>query len=446
MSVASPQTVQASVQGKLFCRHSLKWICVIRNHHGILFAANTARVFCFALTPVELIGEGAMFRPMRFFLVLFLSLLPFTGCKNEPKATAPPAPTVSVLNVTAKDVSVIPEYVAQTQSSHLVNIQARVSGFLDKCLYTEGAQVKEGQILFQLDPKPFQVQLDQAEAALAKQEAALETARLNLERVKPLTEQTALSQRDLDDANGQYQSTAAAVDQARAQVETAKLNLSYTTISSPVTGISSSARQTDGTYINPQNSLLTTVAVLSPIWVNFSISENQMQTYRDQEAKGLLRLPDDHKFEVEIVLVDGSTYPYKGRITFAEPSYSAETGTFLIRASVENPKGVLRPNQYVRARLIGATRPRAILVPQRAVRAGSRGQFVWVVNQESKAEQRPVVVGEWHGDDWFIFEGLKEGDQVVVDGGLMLQPGTQVTTKPYQTASASDGTTPAASR
>jgi membrane fusion protein (multidrug efflux system) len=354
------------------------------------------------------------------------------ACKSEKEAPAPPPPPrVTVMDIVQRDVPVSFEFVAQTQSSHLVSIQARVSGFLDKRLYTEGAVVKEGQVLFQMDAKPFQVQLAQAEAALAKQEAALETARLNLERTKPLVEQDALSQKDLDDATGQYQSAAAATEQAKAQVESAKLNLSYTTITSPVTGVSSSARQTDGTYINPQNSLLTTVAVLSPIWVNFSLSENEMQKYREQMAKGLLRSPPYKAIEVEIILVDGSIYPYTGQMTFAEPSYNAQTGTFLIRASVHNPDGILRPNQSVRARLKGAVRPNAILLPQRAVQQGPRGHFVWVVGKEAKVEQRPVVVGDWHGDEWFIFEGLRSGEQVVVDGALTLRPGMAVSTKAY---------------
>jgi membrane fusion protein (multidrug efflux system) len=319
-----------------------------------------------------------------------------------------------------------------------------VSGFLDKRMYTEGAVVKEGQVLFQMDAKPFQVQLDQAKAALARQEAALETARLNLARTKPLTELNALSQKDLDDATGQYQSTAAAVEQAKAEVETARLNLSYTTITTPVAGISSSARQTDGTYINPQNSLLTTVAVLSPMWVNFSLSENEIQKYRDQTAKGLFRPPKNNDYQVEIVLVDGSVFPHRGQLTFAEPSYNPQTGTFLIRATVNNPDGILRPNQYVRARLKGAIRPNAILVPQRAVQQGSKGHFVWVVGKESKVEQRPVVVGDWQGDDWFIFEGLRAGEQVVVDGALTLRPGAVVSTKAYAggRASGAAGTTP----
>jgi len=373
--------------------------------------------------------------------VILAAALLLVACNGEKKATTQPPPLVSVITISQKDVPIASEYVAQTQSSHLVNIQARVSGFLDKRLYTEGALVKEGQVLFQMDPKPFKVQLDQAVAALVKQEAALETARLNLERTKPLTEQNALSQRDLDDATGQYQSAAAAVEQAKAQVETARLNLSYTTITSPVTGVSSSAQQTDGTYISAQNSLLTTVAVLSPIWVNFSLSENEMQRYRNALKLGLLRAPKDENYEVEVILSDGSLFPHTGRITFAEPSYNAQTGTFLLRASVNNPAGILRPNQFVRVRVKGAVILKSFLVPQRAVQQGSKGHFVWVVDREGKAEQRPVVVGEWHGDDWFIFEGLRAGEQVVVDGGLTLHPGMPVSVKSSATGGAE---TPAA--
>lgn len=380
------------------------------------------------------------------YLVLFLCAALLAGCKREQTTVTAAPPKVTVLSIVPEDVPVVAEYIAQTQSSHLVNIQARVSGFLEKHAYTEGSLVKQGQVLFQMDVKPFQAQLAQVEAALARQEAALETARLNLDRVRPLTEQKALSQKDLDTATGQYESYAAAVEQAKAEVEAVKLSLSYCTIVSPVQGLSSAAIQADGTYISAQNSLLTTVAAISPIWVNFSLSERQMQELRDQIAQGILTPPADNSYEVEIVLVDGSIFPHRGRITFAEPSYSEQTGTFLIRASVENPEGVLRPGQYVRARLQGATRPQAILVPQRAVQTGSKDKFVWVVDEESKAQQRPVVVGEWHGDDWFIFEGLNAGDQVIVDGTVMLRSGQQVTAEPYEPASASVSGTPAASR
>lgn len=382
------------------------------------------------MTPEDRSNLSRMAGLTAFTAIAAMALI-LAACTREEaaKGPSPQPPAVSVVTVAQQDVPVDFEYVARTQSSHLVNIQARVSGFLERRLYTEGAVVKEGQVLFQMDARPFRVQLAQAEAALAKQVAAYDTARLNLARTKPLAEQNALSQKDLDDATGQYHSTAASVEQARAQVEAAKLDLSYTTISSPVTGVSSAALQTDGTYISPQNSLLTTVAVLSPMWVNFNISENEMQKFRDQIAQGVLLTPQGREYEVEIVLVDGSVFPHTGRMTFAEPSYDPQTGTFLIRISVPNPQGVLRPNQYVRARLKGAVRPNAILVPQRAVQQGAKGHFVWTVGPDDKVGQRPVTVGEWYGEDWFIFDGLKNGERVAVDGTLTLQPGMAVSVK-----------------
>jgi membrane fusion protein (multidrug efflux system) len=295
-----------------------------------------------------------------------------------------------------------------------------------------------------MDQKPFQVQLDQAKAALAKQEASLVTARQNLTRIRPLAAANAVSQKDLDDATGRFDSAAAAVDQAKAEVEQAKLNLSYTVITSPVAGITGAALQQDGTYINPQNSQLATVEALSPMWVNFSLSENELQSYRDQVAKGMLVSPQDGNHEVEIILVDGSIFPYTGRITFLAPSYNSQTGTFLLRASVDNPNGVLRPNQYVRVRLKGAIRPKAILVPQRAVQQGSKGHFVWVIDKDNKAEPRPVVAGDWHGNDWFISEGLTAGERIVVDGGLTVRPGAQVTVKQSAAAPAAEADAKAA--
>ena len=383
---------------------------------------------------------------IRSILVACAALMLVTACgKEDSKQPSRPPAEVTVLTVTPRDVPVSATYVAQTQSSQAVNIQARVSGFLDKRVYTEGAVVKAGQVLFLIDPKPFQVQVDAAAAALQRNEAALEVARANLARTKPLAEQNALSQKDLDDATGQYQQAEAAVAQSKAQLESAKLDLSYTTITSPVAGVSSYAAVADGTYIDAKNAQLTTVSVLSPMWINFSISENQMERIRGEAKAGALRLPENRSFLVEIELVDGTVFPHKGRITFAEPSYSPQTGTFMIRASVDNPEGTLRPNQYVRTRLLGAVRPNAILVPQRAVQQGAKGHFVWVITKEGKAELRPVEVGDWYGDDWFIAQGLVAGDQVVVDGALRLAPDAMVKTTAYVPKSGSPQTAPASS-
>jgi membrane fusion protein, multidrug efflux system len=354
--------------------------------------------------------------------IFCLATVVASGCHKEEKAAAPQTPTVVAVNVSAKDTPVTMEYVAITQSSQQVNIQARVSGFLEKRTYTEGSIVKAGDVLFLMDKKPFQAQLAAAKAALARQQAAYDTARRNLERVKPLTEKNALSKKDLDDATGSYLATSAAVQQAKAQVQTEQLNLSYCTITSPVTGITGAAQQQEGAYISPENSLLTTVAVLSPMWVNFSLSENELKRYRDQVQKKEIIPPPNQNYVIDVVLVDGSVFPNSGRITFASPSYDPKTGTFLLRASVKNPEGQLRPNQYVRARLKGGVRHNSILVPQRAVQQGAKGHFVWVVNQQNKTELRPVVVGDLSGEDWFITEGLRPGDRVVIDGGLGLRP------------------------
>tara|TARA_R110002124_G_scaffold11952_5_gene56716 strand:+ start:4563 stop:5696 length:1134 start_codon:yes stop_codon:yes gene_type:complete len=361
-----------------------------------------------------------------------------SACGGEKAPVSPPAVAVTAVTIEPADVPVTTIFVAQTQSSQAVNIQARVSGFLEQRVYTEGAEVKAGQVLFEMDKRPFQAQVDGAAAALQRNIAALETARANLVRTKPLVEQNALSQRDLDDARGQFEQNAAMVEQSKAQLDSAQLDLSYATITSPVDGVSSFSAVADGTYLDAKNAQLTTVSVLSPMWINFSLSENDMERIRREEKAGLLKPPEGLQFTVEVELGDGTIFPHKGKIDFTDPSYNPETGTFLIRAVVDNPDGTLRPNQYVRTRLLGATRPNAILVPQRAVQQSAQGHFVWVVDDNEQADMRPVEVGDWHGDNWFINEGLARGDRVVVDGALRLASGVAVTVK--QAKDAGDAT------
>jgi len=367
------------------------------------------------------------------------------ACGKAPEKPAPAPLDVTTMVITPGDVPVAAEYVAQTQSSQAVNIQARVSGFLDERTYLEGSVVKTGQVLFRMDPKPFQAQVDGARAALQRNQASLQVATANLNRTRPLAQLNALSQKDLDNAQGQYEQAAAAVAQAQAQLESAELDLSYTVIRSPVDGVSSYAAVANGTYVSPQNSQLTTVSVLSPMWVNFSLSENEFQRIENDVKAGTLVLPKDRNMTVEIEQADGSIFPYTGKITFADPSYNPQTGTFLIRATVDNPDGTLRPNQYVRARLKGALRPNAILVPQGAVQQGGQGHFVWLVDKDGKAQQRPVTVGDWYQDSWFINEGLHAGDQLVVDGGQRLSSGATVTVTSRGPAASSDAANASAS-
>jgi membrane fusion protein, multidrug efflux system len=362
----------------------------------------------------------------------FVAMATMLGCGKEEKRAERPPPAVSTVAVEPHDVPVSMEFVAQTQSSQQVQIYARVTGFLDKRLYTEGTLVKAGDVLFQMDAKPYEVQVAAAKAALAQQQARLTTMQAKLARVRPLTSLNALAQKDLDNAIGEVNTSQALVDQAKANLAQAELNLSYTTIASPVSGTTSAALQQDGTYIGELNTALTSVAVVSPMWVNYSISENQLLTIRNEIERGLVAAPKDDSYEVEISLPDGSVYPHKGRISFRSPSFNAKTGTFLVRAVVDNPDGLLRPNQYVRSRVLGFIRPDAILVPQRAVRQTAKGHVVWVVGDDGKAEPRPVVVGDWHGDEWFISEGLRGGDKVIVDGGSTLQPSMIVKAEPLR--------------
>lgn len=328
------------------------------------------------------------------------------------------------MTVTSSDTPVTFEFVAQTESSREVEIRARVAGFLDKRQYTEGDLVKPGQVLFQMDRKPFEAALASAQGQMAQQQARWEVAKATLARVKPLAAQNAVSKMDLDNAVGAERETKAAVLAAEGQVRTAQLNLSYTTITSPLNGLSGDAKKQEGSYVTPgESGLLTSVFQMDPIYVNFSLSENETLKYRDEIAAGRLKFPPRSDFVVEVVLADGTVVPEHGKVNFTAPAYSQDTGTFLVRAVLANPNGLLRPGQFVRALAKGASRPNAILVPQKAVLEGAKSHFVWVVNGEGKPEQRVVEVGEWQGDNWFISKGLKAGERIVVDGALRVTPG-----------------------
>jgi membrane fusion protein (multidrug efflux system) len=354
------------------------------------------------------------------------AVLLLAGCGKPQTPAPPPAAQVSVLSVAAKDAPVTFEFVGVTASSQQVEVRARVDGFLDERLYTEGSIVRQDDVMFKMDAKPFQAALDAAKAALAEQEARLWTAQANLKRVKPLARANAVSQKELDDAQGTVNAAAAAVEMAKADVETAQLELGYTTIEAPVTGVSSFARIQNGAYVNAQSGLLTYVARIDPMWVDFSISEDEMLSLRRQMAEGSLRSPGEDKLDVEIVMADGSGYPETGKIFFRDANYSTETGTFLVRATFPNQDGTLRPGQFVRVRVKGAIRPDAILVPQQAVLQGAQGFFVWIVDAEGKAQVRNVEVGDWQDDNWFINKGLSAGDRVITEGLMRLAKGAPV--------------------
>jgi membrane fusion protein (multidrug efflux system) len=363
------------------------------------------------------------------WLPLGLCLLWISGCSGDkPQASAQPqAVPAAVITVTATDVPFIGEFVGETESSQEVEIRARVEGFLETIAYREGAVVNKGDVLFEMDRKPFEAALSAARAEMQAQQARLETASANLKRVGPLAAEDALSQKDLDDAKGAKDAAVAAVEGARSRVQQAEINLSYTTILSPVTGVTSFARKQPGSFIAPgPDSLLTYVSALDPMRVNFSVSENEQLKFNKLIAAGKLRTADGDKYTVQIVLADGTVLPAPGHITFGDASFSKETGTFLVRAELPNKDGTLRPGQFVRVLMGGPSWVNAIQVPQRAVLQGPQGNFVWVVDAESKAQFRPVTVGPLSGELWLITEGLQDGERIVLDGGLKLAPGVPV--------------------
>jgi len=358
-----------------------------------------------------------------------LCLSGLAGCSNDKPPAVAALPEVTVVQVEAKELPTAGHFVGQTQSSRQVRIVSRVNGFLEKRLYEEGAFVKVGQPLYRIDDKPFMAQLQSAKAALAQQDAGLTVARANLARIKPLAEKNAVSQKDLDQAIGQEKQAAALVESAKANVMQAELNVGYTRINSPVAGVTSFSQIAEGSYVTANNQL-TYVAQISPMWVSFSVSENQMLATMGRAERGQLNLPANDQLEVELRLADGSVFPEKGRITFGDAEFNTQTGTYLVRATFANQEGRLRPGQFVSLRILGATLPAAIAIPQRAVMQAPNGHFVWTLDKEGKTGYRPVVVGNLSGDDWVIERGLQAGDTVVVDGGMMLRPGIPVKAVP----------------
>lgn len=344
---------------------------------------------------------------------------------GNPFAGMPP-PEVNVVAVAPQRLEETFEYVGQTAGSREVEVRARVTGILLKRNFVEGASVKEGQSLYTIDPEPFEAAVNRAAADVAAAEARLDQAKRNAARLKPLYAEKAVSQKDYDDAVSAQAIGEADLKAARARLVEARLNLKYTKVEAPAAGITGRSQRQEGSLVSGPDVLLTTITQIQPIWVNFGVPDReQLAIQRDVQA-GRLVLPKGGNFEVALKRADGSRYPHTGRVNFADVSVSPATGTREMRAELPNPERALRPGEFVRVILKGAARPDAITVPQRAVLEGPQGKFVYVVNEKSLAEARPVQAGEWHGEQWIITQGLAAGDRVVVDGVMKLGPGAPV--------------------
>jgi membrane fusion protein (multidrug efflux system) len=372
---------------------------------------------------------------MRFKRAAVLSLVLLAGaCGGDgpdkggkghagPGGGMPPS-EVNVTTVQPQTLPVTMEYTAQTAGSREVEVRARVTGILLSRNFKEGERVKKGQSLFTIDPAPFQAAAARAEADVVAAQARHEQARRNAARLRPLYAEKAVSQKEHDDAVSAEAIGAADVKAAQARLVEAKLNLEYTRVEAPVAGITTRALPSEGTLVSGPNVLLTSVVQVDPMWVNFGIPDNEQARIQKEAQAGNLKLP--RNFEVELRLADGSSYRHKGKLDFADVRVSTQTGTREARAEVPNPEGLLRPGQFVRVILHGASRPNALTVPQRAVLEGPQGKFVYVVDDKGTAQPRPVQAGAWVGDRWLITDGLKGGEQVIVDGLMKLGPGAPV--------------------
>lgn len=372
----------------------------------------------------------------RFSLCLIILSLLFACDSGNKQPAAPPPVDVTDFTVEPKTIPFVFDFVGFAESSHPVEIRARVEGYLDKIAYAEGQLVHEGDLLFQLDPKQYQAKVEEAKGEVARQNAILENARLTVNRLQPLYEQKAASKKDLDNAIASKLSAEASLQSASAQLLNAEINLGYTTIVSPITGLTDKSKFREGALINPGgNTLLTTVSVLDPIWVYFSVSDNDILRTRHQMEKKQVTLPElengvtvalNNTWRVEAIMSDGSAYPHEGRVDFSSPTYDQGTGTLLVRAVFSNPDADLRPGQFVRIKLYGAQRPNAIFVPQRALLQKKGGMFVYLIQNDNKVIAQDVSAGDWYKDYQIITNGLKPGDRIVVDGINKIFPGMSV--------------------
>lgn len=354
-------------------------------------------------------------------------VLGLAGC--QPKLTLPPKPpaAVTAFVVEPQTIPATFEFVGVAKSSHPVQIMARVEGYLWSIDYTEGSPVKKGDQLFQLDPRTYEASVEEAIGSLAREEAILWRAKRSLARIQPLFEKNAVSQRDLDDATASVLAAEANVISAKANLVQAELNLSYTKVTSPIDGVSARAVYKEGTLITPNvNGLLTEVSVIDPIWVLFSISDNQLLQGQDEKVKKELVLPPQQEYTVHLQLSDGSMFPEIGTVNFSSPTLDPETGSLVVRATFPNPDKLVLPGQFVKAFVHGATRPNAIFVPQASVFQGQNGMFVFVVDKNGKASMRAVEVGAWYQNYWIIRKGLAPGETVIVDGTNKVTEGATV--------------------
>lgn len=366
-------------------------------------------------------------------LILWMALassLAACGQSAEQKQTPPP-PEVTSLVVKKADVPRVFEYVGQVSGFRDVEVRARVGGIVMKRLYEEGRHVKQGDPLFLIDQEPMRASFDQAKAALAVEEARLQRARQEFARIRPLVTEKAVSQKDYDDAVASLESAQASAAVARARLREAQINMNYTKVTAPISGMTSKEVVSEGSLVGAgQNGLLTIISQVDPVYVNFSMADNDALLMRRMIQNGQLIMPRGDALDVELRLADGTFFKNIGRMSFTDNLINPTTGTLRARAQFDNPDGELLPGQFVRVFMKGAVQKNTLLVPQRAVMSTAHGTMVMTINKQNIVEPRPVKIGQEIGRDFVIEEGLKGGETIIVDGIMKARPGSPVTAIP----------------
>lgn len=362
---------------------------------------------------------------------LQLSVSP-AAIAQAPGGKAPPPAKVTIEAVQPKTVPVTYDYAARVSAFKNVQVRARVGGILMHRNFVEGTEVKAGDILFEIDPAPYEAELEKAQAQVAQAQAQYEQSIRDAERAEQLVQQRVQSTAVRDSAVATRDLNKAAVAAAQAQLKTAQLNLGYTKVTAPISGITSQEQVSEGSLIGTDatSSLLTSITQLDPVYINFSFTDSEAAEVRkilDAQAKSG---KDPAKLKVQISFGDGTTYDHEGVIDFTSSTLDTETGTIGARAIVDNPDRRLIPGQFVRANVLGVSIPDAITIPAGALMQNAQGQFVFLVGEGNKVEIRPVAVAKQLGENWLVSKGLNAGDKVITEGVIKARPGSEVDPSP----------------
>lgn len=356
------------------------------------------------------------------------SILLACSQQQATEAPAPPAPDVTVVETKAQDVTLYMEFVGQTGGLKDIAIRARVEGFLEGLHFQEGGDVKKGDLLYTLESQPFEEKVANRMSKVAEAKTLLTYAKNDLNRIKPLAEINAVSQSDLDAAVASHEAAISSLEAAKANLRASKIELGYTKIYSPIDGIIGKTQAKVGDFVgrDPSTDTLNTVSQVDTILVTFYITETQYLEIARHLAKPGQADKDDREPTLELILIDGSVYPHKGRPDFVDREVDTTTGAMLVQASFDNPEKLLRPGQFVRVRAQARVIENGILIPQRSVMELQGLYNVYVVNADNTAEIREITVGPKVGSDWLITEGLKPGERVVYEGLQKVKDGVEV--------------------